>query len=159
MPLSRATSRYTLAQSAAASLSHTGNTDETALATVTLPASAMGANGRVFVVTHWTVTNSVNNKTLRVRLGGIGGTAHLAFVATTVASHRDEREICNRGVANSQVGFAATAAGGGWGQTAGAVITGAIDTAAATTIVISGQLASAGETITLEAYRIEVMPG
>jgi hypothetical protein len=141
----------------AVGVSHTGDTSETALATVQVPANMMGANGILRVTTLWTITNSGNNKTLRARLGGIAGTAFLGATFTTSASVHDQRLIRNRNAANSQVGFAAINGTGGWGVSSGAVATGAVDTAANQDLVITGQLASAGETITLEAYLVELL--
>lgn len=148
---------YVLAASAVAA-SHTGDTAETALATVTIPANAMGPNGRVRITTQWSFTNSANNKTLRVRFGGPSGTVYASNIQTTTASVRDQREIANRGVANSQVGGASNT-NTSFAQTSGAVVTSSVNTAAATTVVLSGQLASSGETITLESYLVEIIRG
>jgi len=133
----------------------TGTTTETALATITIPAGALGANGWVEIEHAWSYTNSANNKTERVRLGGLAGTAFHSTVATTSASLRAHTRIANRGVANSQFGFVAAASFGG---SSAASVTGAIDTSAAQDIVISGQLANTGETITLESYTVKLYP-
>lgn len=133
------------------------DTNENILATVNIAAGEMGLNGILRVTTLWTFTNSANAKNLRWRLGGIGGTAFLDATQTTTATYSDRRDIQNRGAANSQVGWAATATAGGAGASTSAVTTGAIDTSAATTIVITGLKASAGETITLERYLVELL--
>ncbi len=148
-----------LAQSSVA-VSHTGDTNETIKATVVIPAGAMGLNGRLRVTTLWSTTNSANNKTVRVRLGGIGGTSFLGAIATTTATFKSQIEIGNRNAANSQVAFASNSfTAGGWGSTTTAVTTGAIDTSAAQDLVFTATLASAGETITLESYLVELIPG
>ena len=148
---------YTLAQSAVA-VSGTATTAEEAYATITVPAGAMGASGRLLVDTLWTMTSSGNNKTLRTRFSTITGTAFSAVVLTTTATIRDLRVIANRNSQSSQVAMADTL-DGGVGTSSAAVVTGAVVTSAATTLVISGQKASAGETLTLEAYSVLVMYG
>lgn len=140
--------------------SHTGDTSETTLATITVPAGAMGANGILRITTQWSHTSSGNNKTLFVRFSGAAGTAYLNNNVTTTASTRDQRLISNRNATNSQVGTNLGAVStGGWGSNANAVVTSAVDTTAATTIVIRCQLASSGETITLEGYLVELLYG
>jgi len=141
--------------SSAVAVSHTGNTDETILATVTIPAGLMGLNGVLRIDYLWSVTNSGNNKTVRARLGGIGGTAFLSLANTTVASVRGFRNIQNRGSASSQI--SEWSDGLGPGSTASAVTTGTVDTAAAQDLVFTAQLASAAETITLERYLVELI--
>jgi hypothetical protein len=148
---------FILAQSGAAS-SHTGNTSETTLATITIPAGAIGLNGCVRVTTLWSHTSSVNNKTLRVRFGGAGGTQYLNAVHTTSASARTQAQIYNRNSASSQIGYVAGVANP-WGTNAGGNTTSAVNTTAAVDLVISGQLANSGETITLEAYTVELLYG
>src|SRR5688500_6060251 len=83
---------YVLAQSAVAA-SHTGNTTETTLATVTVPANAIGANGRLRVTSLWSHTNSANSKTLRVRFGGAAGTIYTSLTVTTTLSTRVLSEV------------------------------------------------------------------
>lgn len=132
------------------------DTTEDALATVTIPAGAMGANGRLRITTVWTMTNSANNKTMRVRLGGIAGTIYMTSTQTAQATLRDQREISNRNAQNSQVG-AMSGTSGGFGLSTSAVVTSAVDTTADTTVVVTGQKASAGEALTLESYMVELL--
>jgi hypothetical protein len=152
---------YVLAQSAVA-LSHTGDTNETVLATIAIPANVIGANGRVVIETSWSFTSSANSKTLRVRFGasggGVGGTALLALGFTTTAMYHDYRAIANRNATNSQIAMLNTGVGGGWGGANNTPIATAVDTTAATEVVLSAQLANAGETITLESYQVLVYP-
>jgi hypothetical protein len=135
--------------------SHTGDTAEFGLRTVSIPA-LMGANGILRITTLWSMTSSANNKTPRIRLGGAAGTQFLSPVITTSASYSESRLIRNRGVTNSQVGTrtdsVATAGGTGNPPT-----TGAIDMSIAQDLVFSGQLANSGETITLESYLVELL--
>lgn len=146
-----------LAASAVAA-SVTGTATETALATITIPAGAMGLNGAVHIYTVWTITNSANSKTVRVRFGGAGGTAYAALAATTSTSISDLRRIRNRNSASSQVGAFNAGGSVGLGANGNALTTSAVDTSAAVDIVLSGQLANTGETITLESYEVWLMP-
>lgn len=146
---------HVLAQSAVAA-SVTGTTSETALATIVVPAGAMGANGAVRITTLWSHTNSANNKLLRIRFGGASGTSYLGNNLTTTATLNHVLVISNRNAANSQIGGYASATP--IGSSTGAAITSSADTSLDTSIVISGQLADSGETITLERYVVEVLP-
>lgn len=138
-------------------LSVTGTLAETVLATVTVPAGAMGINGGLHVHSAWSYTNSANNKQLRAKLGGLAGTSHASIPVSTTAGLADMRRVRNRGAANSQVGSAAAGASafslGGSGPTVSA-----IDTSVAQDVVFTGTLALVGETITLESYEVWLTP-
>ena len=140
-----------LAQSSVA-VSHTGNTNETTLASIVIPAGAMGPNGRVRITSLWSGTNSGNNKTMRHKFGGVN---YFAQNLTTQQGWRQETEICNRNAANSQAGNGNNS----WGAAGQAMNTSAIETTSAVTVLVTGQLANASETISLEAYRVEVLYG
>lgn len=137
--------------------SHTGNTSETALATITIPGGTLGANGIVRVTFVLSMTNNANGKTGRVRLGGTSGTSFLAVALASQASFRHQVQIQNRNATNSQVCMADTAAS--WGVTTAAVITGSRDTTSNQDLVITGQLTNGADTITLESYVVEVCQG
>lgn len=144
-----------LAQSAVA-VSHTGNTSETTLASVTIPSGAIGPNGRVRVNTTWTRnTGGAGNTTARVYFGATAYTD--VPVSTTNQTFRFQTEIANRNSASSQVGASANYLG--FGQTTAAKVTSSIDTTAAVTLSIKGLLANPGDTITLESYSVEVLRG
>lgn len=154
LDVSEALKRYRILAASAVAVSGPADTNENILATINIPAGAMGLNGILRITTVWSITNSANNKTLRIRLGGIGGTAHFALVTTTSAMHFDTRMIANRNAANSQVSFHSASLPP---TSNGAAIAGSIDTSVAQTLVITGQKASAGETITLESYLVELL--
>jgi hypothetical protein len=131
-------------------VAHTGDTAEFTFVTCTVNRKYMGPNGRLLIRATFSHTNSANNKTLRVRFNGIGGTAYLSQVDTTTAAFTANVRIANRGLTNSQVG-----------AVEGSVVaptTSAVDTTLAVPIVITGQLANTGETVTLESYSIELVP-
>jgi hypothetical protein len=134
-------------------VSHTGNTTETTLVTIPVPANAMGTSGQLVIHTLWSVTNNANSKTLRVKLGGTTlGSNSVGAQATVSMLTR----IANRSSASQQVGMPGNFAG--VGNSTGAVTTGTVDTTAAQDITITAQLANAADTITLESYLVEIIP-
>jgi hypothetical protein len=151
---------YILAQSAVAVSAPVDTTEDT-LATIPVPANAMGANGILRISTLWSFTNNANSKTTRVRFSGGAGTIINGNTNNSVPTQDSLHTIKNRGVTNSQVGsmFGVVGAPG----STFAIISGptaiAADTAAATTIVITGQKATSTDTLTLESYCVEVLFG
>lgn len=139
----------------AVAVSHTGDTLEHALATITIPGGSMGANGVLRVRLLFSFTNSANTKTLRMRLGGTSGTAFLNVGVTTTAAYATEKDIQNRNAQDSQIGAPANSSSASANTSAG-VVTAAVDTAANQDLVITGQLTDAGETVTLRSYVVEV---
>jgi hypothetical protein len=133
----------------------TGDTAETAAATVTIPANAMGLNGRLTFDAAWLYTNSANDKTPRVRFGnGLSGTVFRGGTAqTTTTNYRDFSYIQNQGATNDQVGGPAGPSAL-WNTSTNTFVDGTIDTTAAQTLVFSGQLEDAGESIRLQAYTV-----
>jgi hypothetical protein len=134
----------------------TGGTSETTLATISVPAGAMGANGILQIRTLWSMTNNANNKTCRVRFSGAAGTQFIAAVLPSAASAQNLCIIQNRNSQSSQVGHT-SGTFNTFNFNTGAITTASVDTSAATTIVISGQLASAADTVTLESYHVELI--
>lgn len=134
----------------------TGTTAETTLATIAIPAGAMRVNGSLRIRPIFSYTNSTNLKTLRIKLGGTSiwfgdnGSSASNFGSQPFV------DVRNRGVANSQISVAASAAGVNY-QIASAPLTTAIDMSVAQNLTITGTLASAGETIRLEGYTVEIM--
>jgi hypothetical protein len=139
----------TLAQSAIAA-SVTGTLAATVLATISVPANAMGKNGMLRITTTWSVTNSANNKTIVTRFGATDISSN---AVTTVSTYQEQRMIQNRNAANSQVFIF-----GGFAYTGSPIGTLAKDTTVAQNIDIVAQLSNVGETITLEAYTVELIP-
>jgi hypothetical protein len=134
-------------------------TAEVQLASIAVPAGAMGTTGALRILCFWSHTNSGNNKVLRVRFSGSGGTTFGTSTATTTVFTQSLTIIRNAGAANSQRSQSTGTFIIPYGASAGAVLTGAIDTSVATTVYISGQPATGGETITLEHYTVELIPG
>lgn len=130
----------------------TGTTAETTLGTVTIPAGLIGANGQVEVVTAWTVTNSANNKVMKVVFGGSN---IMATTVTTVATQQTYQRIANRNSEEAQVSFSPFSVSG-LSNTSTAISTFTVNTAVDTVVNFTGTLANTGETITLESYIVIV---
>lgn len=175
LPLANGGTNATTAQGAAANLAacwvkqswvqvtHTGDTNEFALATIQIPANSIGPNGSVRITQLITYTNSANTKTFRTRFGGVSGTSYNTMAVTTTATGRYQSQIGNRNSTNSQVGFASGvgvgSTGATWGFTTGAVVTSAVDTTASVDIVLTGTNSNSGETVALEGYSVEICYG
>ena len=154
MPLFTAHKSFVVLGSSAIAVPLTGTTSETALATITIPAGAMGANGILRVSPLWSYTANANNKTLRCRLGGLAGTIMSTLSVTTLGYLRQHYLIHNRNSAASQIAGSAV---GGTVTSSVANQTGTINTAAAQDLVISVQLADGADTVTLESYVVELL--
>lgn len=134
------------------------NTTENVLATVTVPAGAMGLNGALQLKTSWSCTTSANAKTIRARLGGAAGTQFITIGVTTSVSVSDERRIRNRNSAALQVGSYGTTSSVGFGTSPGSLPTSALDTLVAQDLVFTGQKALGTETLTLESREVWLLP-
>lgn len=145
----------TLAQSAT-SVSLTGTTDETTLASYTLPAGFVRTGGRIEVYTLWSMTGSTNAKTKRVKIGSTAFMAVATTSGTTVALGRLTTLFARS--RTSQLAILASAPSGAGAQSS-ANTTGTEDLDTSLTLAITGQLASSGETLTLEAYSITIFNG
>lgn len=135
----------------------TATTAEEVLATITVPAGAMGSNGRIAVDYSLTLTGSGNLKTWRVRINTVGngltGTVMgdgSTISAASISGH--QWAGIQARTATTQVGLQGGATNVNWNTSATALATATIDTTAPWEIVITGQKASSGETLTLEAF-------
>ena len=146
-----------LSQSAAA-VSVSATAAETTLATITIPASILGLNGSMQIHTTWSCTNSANAKTMRVRFSGGSGTIFQEVAVTANATLSMFCGISNKNSVSAQVGLTPVNLPYGGASTV-ALATSSVNTNATQTIVITGEKATAGETLTLERYYIEVSPG
>lgn len=138
-------------------VTHTGDTNETVLATVTVPAGLLGTNGGLRIYSSWTVTNSANNKVPRIRLGGVAGTTILSPTLTTTLTLSDIRRVYNRNSASSQVTNTNASTVASTGTTALAVTTAAVNMAVAQDLVFAGTLTLGSESISLEGYAVEAL--
>ena len=140
---------FVLASSAVA-IPLTGTVATTPLATISIPANRMGLNGYFVVSTVWSCTNNANRKSYILQFGSTVSDIDLA----NSASYSDQRTIQNRNNASSQVIFAGT---GGFGTSTTALGTASQNTTTSINLIINGDLANAGDTMTLEAYRVELV--
>lgn len=134
-------------------LAVTGTTSEVQTFTLTIPAGMMGANGVLEIVPFFTYTNSANNKTLRVRFGGTGGTVFSTVTTSTSDNNIKYLWIRNANSVSSQKGPSAGSVNGfGTGTSAG--ISSAVNTANAVDLVISATLSLSTETVTYIGCRV-----
>ncbi|MCA9367867.1 hypothetical protein KC887_06440 [Candidatus Kaiserbacteria bacterium] len=133
-------------------VSLTGTTAETALASINFP--AMGPNDALRVSVQWSFTGSANLKSLVTKLNG----ATFGLTTTSTASHvisKQELSLINRNATNIQLG---SMYGFGYSSaTSGSFLSPSVETSGANTLTLHGQLANAGETITLEGYVVELI--
>ena len=118
----------------------TGTTSETTMLTVSIPASLMNKRGRLSVIGLLSLTNNANLKTLKVKFGG----QTLATVtSTSQAALGFSTWLLNLNSETSQKN--------------GNAVSFTIDTTIANDLVITGQLANAGDTVTLTAVSMEII--
>ena len=138
-------------------------TNEETLATILVPANVLGANGRVEILTAWTMTNSANNKTCNIRVGQAAGDALTGQrMARPVFSSSVNAgfwtRFGNKNATNSQEGFNSPTSLTGIGNATTAVEIASVDTTKPWYIFINGQKASSGETLTLNSYSVKLYP-
>jgi len=142
-------------QSAAAQLVHTGVTGETSLVSVSIPAGLMTPTSKIIVPSLLvTNTNNANAKTLRVRYSSIGGSQVLNVALASVAAYHGRIDISNRNSLTAQVAtlYTQTAIYG----TATGVTTTAVNTANASSVVLSGDLTNSADAINIELFEVEI---
>jgi len=122
------------------------------LATITIPAGLMGANGKLKIYPLWATTNNANTKTLRLNIGGV--------VCSTMTSQNVPNNsglLIIRNINSESVQKCSSGLVAGIGSSFGSIAAPTVDTSAATTITITGQLAAGGDTMTLEDLFVEVV--
>ena len=121
------------------------------LATITIPAGLMGANGKLKIYPLWATTNNANVKTLRAVFGG--------SICTTMTSQSVPNNSGLVIIRNTNSESAQKTSSGlvaGIGSSFGSIASTTIDTTAETTITITGQLAVGTDTLTLEDLFVEL---
>lgn len=140
---------FTLAQSSSP-IALTGTTTAKVLASVTIPANRIGKMGLVRISTTWSVSNSLGEKKIITRFGGDDISSN---VITTVSTYQEQNSIQNRDKTDEQFfvfgGFAYT------GAPLGKLTK---DTTLPQIIDIVAQLSDSKDSVTLEAYTIEIIP-
>jgi len=147
---------YIVGMSAVTGMSVTGTLTETTLATISVPANAMGANGALRITAQWSKTGTAG--TLQAKMKFAGTTFHDSGVTggATVISGRTQVEIHNRNATNSQVAASTTQVNFSAQNTA-AVVTSAIDTTSNQDVTLTCQLGNTGDTCVLESYTVELL--
>lgn len=141
-------------QTSAVALPHPGTiTTEYTFVSVNIPPAILGLNGILEVEAVFSYSNNANTKTMRFRHGG---GAFFSTTATATSSASFLKKIQNRGVANSQLGEAASNQAQG-GTNANAPYTATVDTSTTTAVDITGQLAVGTDAMTLERYIVRVI--
>jgi len=130
----------------------TNSTSVVTLATITIPAGLMGANGKLKIYPLWSTTNNVNQKTLRAIFSG---STCSTMVSQSVPNNSGLLIIRNTNSESAQKCSSGLVAG--IGSSTGSIASPTVDTSAATTITITGQLAVGTDTMTLEDLFVEVV--
>jgi hypothetical protein len=145
---------YVLAQASPAT-ANTGNTTQNTVATITVPAGAMGANGRLGIDIDVSKSGTAGTMTVDVYLGATQVWTSTAITAANV-SLIQKGFIANRNSASSQRGRAMqTVANNNMTSIGG---TSALDTTSSQDITIKITNGSAADTITLESYQVLLYP-
>ena len=117
-----------------------GTTSETTMLTVSIPASLMNKRGRAMIYVLLSLTNNANAKTVKVKVGG-------ATIVTVASTNQNllgfSTWLLNL---NSETS-----------QKSNSVASFTIDTTIANDLVITGQLANAGDTVTLTTVSLEII--
>ena len=135
-----------------ATITLTGITSETELATMTVKGGLMGAKGKLKIWPLLSMTNNANGKTIKLKMDGnifYGNTrtneAQLQFLSIV-------RNTNSQSVQKISSGITA-----GLGVSTGVVTSLTVDTSADFTISITGQLANSTDTLTLEGFFVEIV--
>ena len=130
----------------------TSSTSVVTLATITIPAGLLGANGKLKIYPLWATTNNANVKTLRAIFSGSTCTT---MTSQSVPNNSGLVIIRNTNSESAQKCSSGLVAG--IGSSLGSIASPTIDTTAATSITITGQLAVGTDTLTLEDLFVEVV--
>lgn len=141
---------YILAQSGAPA-SVTGTLAETTLMSVTIPGGALGPNGAIRINAGTSGTNNANSKLFNIKLNGA---AVNGINIQGASSGSIGLVVANRNSTQAQhprnIGHTATTGVGGIFN---------VNTDLDTVLTITGTLGSIGDTMTLEDYTVEILPG
>ena len=123
----------------------------TTLAIITIPAGLIGANGKLKIYPLWATTNNANIKTLRLNIGGM-----LCSTMVSQSIPNNSGLLIIRNINSESVQKCSSGLVAGIGASGGSIASNTIDTTAATTITITGQLAVGTDTLTLEDLFVEL---
>ena len=123
----------------------------TTLAIITIPAGLIGANGKLKIYPLWATTNNANIKTLRLNIGGM-----LCSTMVSQSIPNNSGLLIIRNINSESVQKCSSGLVAGIGASSGSIASPTVDTSAATTITITGQLAVGTDTLTLEDLFVEL---
>jgi len=132
----------------------TGSTVDTIMATVPIPAHQIGPGGTVEVIALYTWTSSVNQKTMRIKLGGLtfylmnNTAANPGYYAGSRIYNNSDEQSYNYVQANTF-----------YGVIGNGLQNNAVDTRVAVNLDFNGQLALGTETMALRNYTVKIFPG
>ena len=129
----------------------TGTTLGTTLATITIPAGLIGANGKVKFYPLWSNTNNANIKTLRVVLNGA-----TTYTAVSSNSVHNSGLLILRNFNSETAQRMSSGMVAGLGSTTGSIAATTIDTTTPVTVTVTGQLSNSYDTMTLEGLFLEI---
>lgn len=140
------------------SVSVTGTTSQTELGVATIPGGLVSSNGMLEIYCFWSMTNSANTKTTRIKLMETsdpvtGGTGYHGIANSTILYHQMTVRIHSANSTSSQKGVGYWQAGG-VGSLAQAPVTSTYNFSTDKKIQLTGQLTNTGETITLRGWRL-----
>lgn len=134
-------------------------TDES-LYSLLIPAGTLGPNDELQIEPYWRYTNSANNKILFVKTAG--GVDLYRRTRTTTAEEAPMVVMANRNALNSQTypyGGPTAGTATHYAASTAADRTTTIDFSEDQTIIVGGQRANSGDSLTLERVRILLFPG
>jgi hypothetical protein len=136
----------------------TGTTSETILATYTMPANKMPANGILRITSFWSCNSSVNTHNAKVRFGGISGTVYSSDTMASRLTGQGITHIRANNSTSSQKSFSGSLfSNSSFTTSSNVAITSSVDTTSAVDIVFTGQLANSADNMSLEGYSIELL--
>lgn len=131
----------------------TGTTNETTLASVTIPGGLMGSDGSIRVYALYSFTGVAGTKAIRAKLGGANFISLSSTAATLSASV--SKNVVNL-TASSQAALATGTISDGSSQTSG-IVSLSVDTTADQAMALTMQLANAADSATLVKVIVEVL--
>ncbi len=146
-------------QSGVQSTMHTGDTNETNVKIVTIPAGLLSANGGLRITTVWAATGTNNTKTTKIYFsatsGGANGTAIYSIAhGSTALGILSENVLLNRNSASSQIANCKSGSVG-FNVATAANTTTAINSASASYLNFTVQLANGADSAGIDAAIVE----
>lgn len=136
----------------------TGTTNETTLASLTIPGGSMGPNGVLNIMPVCSFVETAGTKTVKAYFGGVSLGSYT--FANTFVWGASWRRVMNRNSESSQITAPPTGLIIPFSASAtGVYVLTSVNTAVDQTLLITGQLANAADTLKLEAVTVEGFRG